>query len=341
MNERQIRILEAIIQDYIQTGAPVGSRTLSKRYDLQLSSATIRNEMADLEDLGLITQPHISAGRVPSDKGYRLYVDNLMTREDLAPDLEAIIVQMLQEKINNVDLLLEEMARLVAMMTNYATIASTPSIDEIGIKRLQLVPVDYKSVACVIVTDTNSVKHHVISTPIEVDVELCSVLTDLLNKCLAGMTLSKLKKTDLQQLDLDISDHKQLILQIIYTIITTLEDEDTSNVFARGTTNILDFQEFNDLQKARSLLELLEEKPYLTKLLSKTSTNAINISIGEENALESMKECSLITTTYKIGECTLGTIGIIGPKRMDYGQVVSLLEHISYHITTMLEESND
>ncbi len=336
MNERKIRILEAIIQDYIQTGSPVGSRTLSKKYDLQLSSATIRNEMSDLEDLGLITQPHTSSGRIPSDKGYRLYVDNLMRRSELEPDLEHAIVNMLQDKINNIDLLLEETARLVAMMTNYTTIASTPSLEEVAIKRLQLVPVDYKSVACVIVTDTNIVNHHVISTPIEIDIDLCTILTNKLNQCLVGMTLSELKKSDLA--GFEHKEYQSLILQIIYTIISTLEEEDSSQVFTRGTTNILDFQEFNDLQKARELLELLEEKPYLTKLLAKSSANSVNISIGAENILEPMKECSLVTTTYTLGDYTLGTIGIIGPKRMNYGQVVSLLEHISYHISAMLNE---
>ncbi|OOB79228.1 MAG: heat-inducible transcription repressor HrcA [Epulopiscium sp. Nele67-Bin001] len=335
MNDRKIRILEAIIQDYIQTGSPVGSRTLSKKYDLQLSSATIRNEMSDLEELGLITQPHTSAGRIPSDKGYRLYVDTLMDRSDLAPDLDLIIVKMLQDKINNIDLLLEETARLVAMMTNYATIASTQTLTEITIKRVQLIYVDLKSVACVIVTEANVIKHHIIFPPTEVDVNLCLMLSEVLNEHLAGMTLKELQKTDVRQL---VPDHETLVLQIVCAIISILQEEDSSQVFTRGTTNILDFYDFNDLQKARELLELLEQKPYLTKLLSKTSGNSVNISIGEENALEPMKECSLVTTTYKLGDCTLGTIGIIGPKRMNYAQVVTLLEHISYHITNMLSE---
>ncbi len=335
MNDRQMRILEAIIQDYIQTGSPVGSRTLSKKYDLQLSSATIRNEMADLEELGLITQPHTSAGRIPSDKGYRLYVDTLMGRPDLAPDLDAIIVKMLHDKINNIDLLLEETARLVAMMTNYATIASTQTITEITIKRVQLIYVDHKSVACVIVTDANIIKHQIVSPLTEVDIQLCTMLSEILNSNISGMTLSELQRTDLTQL---VPEYKALVLQIIFTIISILQEEDTSQVFTRGTTNILDFYDFNDLKKARELLELLEQKPYLTKLLSKSSSNTVSISIGEENTLEPMKECSLITTTYKLGDCTLGTIGIIGPKRMNYAQVISLLEHISYHITNMLSE---
>ncbi|ONI39124.1 heat-inducible transcription repressor HrcA [Candidatus Epulonipiscium fishelsonii] len=334
MNERQTRILEAIIQDYIQTGDPVGSRTLSRKYDLGVSSATIRNEMADLEELGLIVQPYTSAGRIPSDKGYRLYVDNLMNRPNIAPDLQEIIVNMLQVKMNTIDTLLEETARLVAMMTNYATVATTSPIQEIEIKHIQLVPVDYKSVACVIVTNTTIVKHHIISTPMQVDYELCLVLSNFLNDYLGGTTLNNLNNKDWQEMAKKLPEHKQLILDIANAIVSTLQDE-TTNTFTKGATNILAFQEFNDISKAKELLELLEEKPYLINLLSKK--NGTTICIGEENNLEPMKQCSLITTTYKLGEYTLGTIGIIGPKRMDYGQVISLLEHIAYQITNMVD----
>lgn len=335
MNERKVRILEAIIQDYIQTGAPVGSRTLSRKYDLNLSSATIRNEMSDLEELGLITQPHASAGRIPSDKGYRLYVDNLMNREDLGPELNNVIIKMLHDKINNIDSLIEETAKLVAMMTNYATIASTLPLNEPIVKRIQIMIVEPKNIACIVVTDGNLVRHQIISTDIEITETIATQLTTLLNKTIIGMTV-----VNLQQCNLNIIDekYKPLVIKIINTVIQILSEEDSAQVFTRGTTNILDFQEFNDMHKARELLELLEKKPYLTSLLSKSSTNTVNISIGEENKLEPMKECSLVTTTYKIGECTLGSIGIIGPKRMNYGQVVSLLEQISYQLTLMFGE---
>lgn len=334
MNERKNRILEAIIQDYIQTGDPVGSRTLSRKYHLGISSATIRNEMADLEELGLIIQPYTSAGRIPSDKGYRLYVDNLMNRPNIDPDLEEVIINMLQNKMNKVDTLLEETARLIAMMTNYATVAATSPIQEIEIKHIQLVPVDYKNVACVIVTNTNIVKHHIISTIVQIDYNLCLVLSNFINEYLSGITLNKLNNQDLQELAKKMPEHKQLILDIVNAIVSTLQDE-TTNTFTKGATNILGFQEFNDISKAKELLDLLEERPYLINLLSKT--NGTTIRIGEENKLEPMKQCSLITTTYKLGEYTLGTIGIIGPKRMDYGQVISLLEHIAYQITTMID----
>ncbi|OON97051.1 MAG: heat-inducible transcription repressor HrcA [Epulopiscium sp. Nele67-Bin005] len=334
MNERKIRILEAIIQDYIQTGFPVGSRTLSRKYDLGVSSATIRNEMSDLEELGLITQPHTSAGRIPSDKGYRLYVDNLMDRPEIEPDLEAIITKVLQDKITTVDTLLEETARLISMMTNYTTIASATIVEVVSIKHLQLVPVDSKSVACVIVTNTNNVKHHIVNTHLEIDFGVCNLLTESLNDCLVGATASTVKQANLQHLQIP----QHFLDDLLYAIEDTLKEEDAKHIYTRGKANILDFEEFKDGDKARDLLELLEEKPYLKKLLSPTPGASINITIGEENALEPMKQCSLITTTYQLGNYTLGTIGIIGPKRMNYGEVVSLLEHISCHITNMLSD---
>lgn len=341
IDERKIRILEAIIQDYIQTGDPVGSRTISKKYDLGISSATIRNEMADLEDLGFIMQPHTSAGRIPSDKGYRLYVDNLMHRDEIAPDMEHVIGQMLKQKINKIDELVDEVARLVSMMTQYATIAATPTITQTKVKHMQLVPVDDRNVALVIVTDTNIVRHHVISTQTPLDNEKCIFLSNILNECLKEMTLDGLDFNKTKQLEERMQGNSEIIVDIVKAIMNTLEEEEIPNIFTRGTMNILNFQEFNEIDKAKKMLELLEQKPYLMKILDTKPSSRINISIGEENTLEPMKHCSIVTANYTIGDYSLGTIGIIGPTRMNYAQVVSILEHISHQITNMLTEPND
>ncbi|MGL4739069.1 MAG: heat-inducible transcriptional repressor HrcA [Cellulosilyticaceae bacterium] len=341
MNERKIKILEAIIHDYIQTGDPVGSRTISKKYDLGISSATIRNEMSDLEELGLIVQPHTSSGRIPSDRGYRLYVDSLMKRQDIAPDMENIIVGMLKQKINKMDQLLEETAKLVSAMTNYATIASAPSITETKIKHLQLVPVDEYSAACVIVTDTNIVRHQVIATHKPLDNHLCLVLSNILNEMLKQASLSEITGNTTALLQEKMLDYKDVAVDVVEAIVRTLHEEDVNTIITRGMTNILDFQEFNDVEKAKQVLELLEQKPHLMKLLDQTAGSAVNITIGEENALEPMKQCSVVTTNFRIGGYSLGSIGIIGPTRMNYGQVVSILEHIAYYITNMLCDYND
>lgn len=341
MNERKIKILEAIIHDYIKTGDPVGSRTISKRYDLGVSSATIRNEMSDLEELGFIIQPHASAGRVPSDRGYRLYVDQFMKTQEVSKDAEAVIAKMLGERIHKIDTLLDEAATLMSMMTNYAIVGSMPSINETKIKHLQLVPVDDRSVAFVIVTDNNLVKHHVIGTSKSFDMVLCHEMSTLLNQNLSGMTLSELSLEKVQLLEQRFSDHKDVIVELLRALTITLEEENHNSVFTRGLNKILNFQEFSDLEKAKKLFELLEEKPHLTKLLSPSSTNEITIRIGEENTLEPMKNCSVITSTYRIGNYHLGTIGIIGPTRMNYAEVVSLSAHISHYITRLIQNLND
>ncbi|PHV71511.1 HrcA family transcriptional regulator [Sporanaerobium hydrogeniformans] len=342
MNERKVRILEAIIRDYIQTGDPVGSRTISKKYDLGISSATIRNEMADLEELGFIMQPHTSAGRIPSDKGYRLYVDNLMQRTRLQPEMERIIVEMIKEKVTRMDTLIEETAKLISMLTNYATIASTPTMSQTKVKHLQLVPVDERSVACVIVTDTNSVKNHILRTPKALDMNLCTVLSNILNDSLKGVTLSEISLDKIRlSIEEKLREYSGIAESILGAIHHILKEEAIPDVFIRGATNILDFQEFTDKDKTREIFKLLEEKPYLMELLDNSPSNQVNIRIGEENIFTPMKDCSIVTTSYTIGPYTLGNIGIIGPTRMDYGQVVSVLEYVSHYITSMLSSLND
>ena len=341
INERKRKILEAIVHDYIQTGDPVGSRTISKKYDLGVSSATIRNDMADLEDLGLIVQPHTSAGRIPSDRGYRLYVDSLMQCPDIAPDVQQFIAEVINNKFDKIDKLLEETAKLISAVTHYATIASPPTINQTKIKHLQLVPVDERSVALVVVTDTNIVRHYVIRTKKLIDYSLCGILTNIINESLIGTSLDELSVDKLRILEERMFGYKDISVDLMNAIIDTLEMEDVPNIFTGGMTNILSFQEFNDIEKAKRLLEVLEQKPYLVKMLKAKPTKEVSISIGEENGLEPMRECSIITTSYDIGEYNLGTIGIIGPKRMNYGQVVSLLDHISYHIKNMLIEAKE
>ncbi len=342
MNERKVKILEAIIRDYIQTGDPVGSRTISKKYGLGISSATIRNEMADLEELGFIMQPHTSAGRIPSDKGYRLYVDNLMERRNIHPDMERIIAEMIKQKISRIDMLVEETARLISMLTNYATIASSMPITQVKIKHLQLVPIDEKSVACVIVTDTNIVKNHVIRTPKELDFNLCMILTNILNESLKGTTLNEISLDKIRlSIEEKMKEYSDIASSVLDAIDDTLRTEDVPDIFVRGANNILDFEAFSNKEKTREILQLFEEKLHLVKLLDHDPKHRTTIRIGAENIFSPMKDCSIITTSYTIGDYTLGNIGIIGPTRMDYGQVVSVLEYVTTHITNMLNEYND
>lgn len=342
MNERKVKILEAIIRDYIQTGDPVGSRTISKKYDLGVSSATIRNEMADLEELGFIMQPHTSSGRIPSDKGYRLYVDTLMEKQSINPDVERVISEMIRQKVDRIDTLVEETAKLIAMLTNYATIASTTPITQKKIKHLQLVPIDEKTAVCVIVTDTHIVKNHIIKTNKALDFNLCMLLTNVLNQTLRGTTLSQISLDKIKfTLDEHMQEYSEIASSVLDAIHDTLKHEELPDVFIRGVNNILDFQEFGDRAKAREIFKLFEEKSPLIKLLDHAPTNTTRIRIGEENIFSPMKDCSIITTSYTIGGYTLGNIGIIGPTRMNYSQVISVLEYVTNYITSTMNELND
>ncbi|MGL4361916.1 MAG: heat-inducible transcriptional repressor HrcA [Cellulosilyticaceae bacterium] len=337
INERKIRILQAVIHDYIQTGDPVGSRTISKKYDLGVSSATIRNEMADLEDLGLIVQPYTSAGRIPSDKGYRMYVDKLMQCPHITPDIDHIVADMFQDRISKIDSLLEDTARLISKVTQYATIASTPTtLNNVKLKHIQLVPVDDRNVAIVIVTDANNVRHRTIRTSKLLDQKLCIVLSAMINESLQGVSIREISFELIQLLENRLLEYRDIAKDLVDAIVDTLEVENIPNITTQGMMNILNFQEFNDVEKAKQLLEVLEQKPYLMSLLKCQADENVTIRIGEETGIEQMKDCSIITTTYKIGDFNLGTIGIIGPTRMQYGQVISLMEHISGHIKNML-----
>lgn len=341
MNDRKIKILEAIIHDYIKTGEPVGSRTISKKYDLGVSSATIRNEMADLEDLGYIVQPHTSAGRIPSDQGYRLYVDQLMQCPTITADYASTIGKMLQKNIDKIDELMQESANLLSILTNYTTLVTAPSIHQTKLKHLQLVPVDDKTAALVIVTDTNIVRHHIIRTPLVIPYELFPVLTEILNLHLQGLTLNDINVSLINSLKVSMKEYEDIVGGIIEALMQTMKEDKIPDIFTSGVMNMLKFPEFNDIVRARPVFETLEQKALLAKLLEQTSSNGIQITIGGENGIEQIKDCSIITTNYKIGDYTVGAIGIIGPTRMNYAQAVSVLQYLSSHINMLLAQITD
>lgn len=341
MNERKIRILEAIIHDYIKTGEPVGSRTISKKYDLGVSSATIRNEMADLEELGYIAQPHTSAGRIPSDLGYRLYVDRLMKEPKITQDYASTIGKMLQRNIGKIDELMQETANLLALMTNYTTLVTAPSIKETKLKHLQLVPVEDHVMALVTVTDANIVRHNMIRTPIPIPYELFPKLTEILNFHLQGRTLNDINLDLVQLLKASLKEYEDIVAIIIEVLLKTLDEEQTPDIFTSGVMNMLNFPEFKDVVKAKSIYETLEQKVLLAKLLEQTTSGGLQISIGQEHGIEQIKDCSVITSNYKIGDYTVGAIGIIGPTRMNYAQAVSVLQYLSNHMNKLLSQVTD
>ncbi len=333
LSERKVKILQAIIRNYLETGEPVGSRTISKYTDLNLSSATIRNEMSDLEEMGYILQPHTSAGRIPSDKGYRLYVDTMMEQKDREiEEMKEVMVQ----KEDKMDQLLKQVAKLLAVNTNYASMITTPTIHTNKLKFIQLSRVDVNQLLAVVVVEGNVIKNNIIHTAEELDDETLLKLNILLNTHLNGLALEEINLGMISSLKQQAGIHSEIVADVIDAIAESIHAEEDLEVYTSGANNIFKYPELADQQKASSIINTFEEKQLLTELvqenLSDDNNTGIQVYIGEETPIQSMKDCSVVTATYELGEGMRGTIGIIGPKRMDYDKVIGTLKTITHQL---------
>ena len=338
LNDRKIRILEAIINDYIATAEPIGSRTIAKKYNLGISSATIRNEMSDLEELGLIVQPHTSAGRVPSDKGYRFYVDKLMHSSEL-PENEAIFLrELIGNNISQIDYLMQQTAKALTVMTNYTTVVTEPKSKKIKIKHIQLVPIDLNSVVVVVVTDNKAVKNHIVRANSIPELDSLNVLSNAINHCIRNSSIEEFDKASFELVLNSFPQYEELIAKVMQAIISTAKEQEDVHLYTSGVKNILGFPEFGNIEKAKSIFQALEEKEILVSLFGRSdAVDKINIFIGGENNTEALKDCSVVTANYKYGEDSYGTIGIIGPTRMNYSQTVAVLNAIVKNINDVIK----
>ena len=336
LTDRQHIILKAIIQNYLETGEPVGSRTLSKSTDLNLSSATIRNEMADLEDMGYIFKPHTSAGRIPSDKGYRLYVDMLMAdKEQELSDLKNVVL----EKSDKLDKVLKQAARVLANNTNYATMISAPINHKNTLKFIQLSQVDPAQIVAVIVMTGNVIKNKIIEVDEELGNETMLKLNMLLNTSLNGMSIEEINLGLIARLKDQAGIHSKVISDVLDAVADIIHVEDDMEIYTCGATNIFKYPELSDKQSAQEIISAFEEKQQLAELVTETLSNeentGIQVYIGDETPVKTMKDCSVVTATYELGEGMRGTIGIIGPKRMDYEHVMKTLQTLKNELDTL------
>lgn len=337
LDERKLKILQSIIRNYLETGEPVGSRTISKFTDLNLSSATIRNEMADLEELGYIVQPHTSAGRIPSDKGYRLYVDTMMEIKDQeVEDAKSILI----EKADRMESMLEQMTRMLAANTNYAALATTPTSRTRKVKFIQLTEVDETQLLAIIVIEGNIVKNKIITTQMQVERETILRLNILLNTFLQGLNLSEINLDLIQQIKQNSEGFGSVVNDVLDAIAQAISEEDKIRVYSSGATNILKYPELTDRDKISDLLYTLEEKKELAELMTKDTSerNEIQVYIGNETTMESMKDCAVVTATYELEDGVYGKIGIVGPKRMDYEKVVAALQTIRSQLDDLYKQ---
>ena len=342
LDERKVKILNAIIKNYLETGEPVGSRTISKYTDLNLSSATIRNEMSDLEDLGYIVQPHTSAGRIPSDKGYRFYVNNLIAEKDKeVADMQEWMI----EKTEKMESLLKNVAKTLANNTQYATLVSAPSVVSNRLKFVQLSAVDEHQVLSVVVMDGNIVKNKIINVDKPLDNETMLKLNMLLNTNLNGLTVDQINLAVISRLKEQAGIHDEIVEQVLDTVAETITEGDDLQVYTSGATNIFKYPELADSKKASELLDTFEEKQSLIELLndnsSENESTGIQVYIGDESPISTMKDCSIVTATYELGDGVKGTIGIVGPKRMDYENVVDNIKSLKGQLDKLLKQEAD
>ena len=322
LDERKQKILHAIIQNYLETGEPVGSRTISKYADLGLSSATIRNEMSDLEEMGYIIQPHTSAGRIPSDMGYRFYVDQLMKeKEQEVTEMKELMIQR-QDKM---ELVLKQMAKVLAANTNYATMITSPQYHRTKLKFIQLSVISEDQLLAVVVAEGNVVKNKVIPISHGLDNETILKLNILLNTSLNGLTMEEINLSTIAKLKEQAGIHSEVINSVLDAVAEAIQMDDDLEVYTSGTTNIFKYPELADSTKASALISAFEDKQQLASLMEDMKDGedtGIQVYIGNETPGQTMKDCSVVTTTYELGEGMRGTIGIVGPKRMDYEKVV-------------------
>lgn len=331
LDDRKVTILKAIIKTYLETGEPVGSRTISKYSDLKLSSATIRNEMSDLEDMGYIVQPHTSAGRIPSDKGYRFYVDQI----ELEKDNEVMeFKEMMVQKVDKLELVLRRMAQVLASNTNYAAMISGPSYHKTKLKFIQLSKMEERKLLVVVVVEGNIIKNTMIDISDNLTDEELLNLNILLNSSLNGLTIEEINLDVISKLKVDAGVHREVVELVLNEVAEAIRagGEDLQ-IYTSGATNIFKYPELSEGDKASRLIGTLEHQEVLQEFVAEVNANSdsdsgIQVYIGDETPVQSMKDCSVVTANYDLGDGLRGTIGIIGPKRMDYEKVLRTMQNL-------------
>ena len=333
LSERKMKILKAIVDDYIATGIPVGSRTLSKKPELTYSPATIRNEMADLEDMGYLDKPHTSAGRTPSDLAYRLYVDRLMQVSRMTPAEAIKIKKYFSEKVSALEDVIDRAAKVLSEATQHISLVSKPQLDVIKLKRIQIVKITETKAIVILVTDSGIIKDTMINVPSDMEESHLSMLSNRLTDELCDMTVVAAA----DKLARRIAEHRDEQNEVVEEILGVVsENAEKKDIVLGGVSNILNYPEYSDMQKAKSFFNLMETKDKLYKMLDTSADMEFSIKIGKENSYDEFKDMSIVTATYSVGGEKVGSYGIIGPTRMDYGKVVSVLHYVGSSLNEIL-----
>lgn len=335
LDDRKNKVLQAIIEDYVSTADPVGSRTIARKYHLGVSPATIRNEMADLEELGFLEQPHTSAGRIPSDKGYRYYVDSLMETKTISESDSDLIRRSFKRKLVEIDSLIRETARLLSDTTQLTAVMTGPQMHRAHFQELRLVPVSTDKAVLIYITDTGFVENQVVELPVEVTMLELERVSTVLNDQLRGQAVEQLSRSALHSLQQELSRYGALMEQTLMFLEQKLNTAEHQRFYLGGATHMLNQPEFRNVDKVRTLLGLLEDERVVTEVLAPgEDQGAPSIQIGEEIKVRELTDCSVVSATYRLGEEVIGRVGVIGPKRMEYARVVGIINSV----TTQLSE---
>ena len=338
LSERKLCILKTVIDDYILTGFPVGSRTISKKNDIDFSSATIRNEMADLEELGFLVQPHTSAGRIPSHKAYRYYVDRLMKISKLNSKEAELIRSYFEERVSEIEQVIEKAAQVLSKTTHQISMVLRPQLKKSVIRSIRIVKITERRAVLLVVTNAGLVQDTFINIPQGISSSVMEMISNLLTDKLSGKTLEDAESDLIAGLEKSVRGNNDFVQDLLNAIETSVEPHGRHGIVLGGTQNIIDFPSFMSVEKARSFLSVLEASDMLYDMMKKATELEFSVTIGQENEAEELKDMSVVTATYKIGDKSLGSFGVIGPTRMDYAKIVSILGYVSNSLNSILSE---
>ncbi len=338
LGARKLQILQAIVDDYIISAEPVGSRTIAKKYGIGISSATIRNEMADLEEMGYLEQPHTSAGRIPSDKGYRLYVDRLMKTRGLSISEANYIKDLYDKKTRQIEQVIFQTSKILSDITDYTAVILGPQLNQVLVKHIQLVPIGNHCALLVIVTNAGIIKDAIVDIPEGVNGDYLHRISNMLNDLFRDQNLGGITLEPMLKMQEGMIQNREFFNSLVDAFTESIGVLDTREVYLGGTTNIFKFPEYHDIIKAKEFLDLLEQKDLLYDLLARNDGKGVSVTIGEENRHQELRDYSVVTATYSVGGRTLGTLGIIGPTRMEYSKAISVMDFMGKTLSSYLTQ---
>lgn len=338
LNDRKKKILQLIIEDYISTAEPVGSRTIARKYNLGISPATIRNEMSDLEMLGYLEQPHTSAGRIPSAQAYRFYVDSLLEPGALTDNDMALINSWFRERRRSIDEIFQSTAKILSRMTQNVSMVLANKRDKAVFRYMKFLPLDDRHAILCIVTDDGNVDNCVVEIPLGMRPEELDYMAGRVSRLLEGKELAEISDTLLGTVHTDIVEDKLLFTSLLNTINKMNRKHQQQRVFLGGTKQLLSQPEFRDMDRVRDLLGILEEEKVVRDLLLAGEDSGLKITIGSENKFTGIQDCSMVQATYRLNGQVVGTMAVLGPTRMEYSKVISVMDYLHKYLKTIFQQ---